>query len=228
MDMDKVEPFEIQRMLFGDAPPAFLVEVFIRGLLLYLYMIFIMRFLGKRMAGKLTVAEMVLTITLGGSVAVAIQVPEGGVLIGFVVLTCALLFERGLSYLAIKSKGFEKVANGGSAILISDGVLQIQQMTELTLTQQQIFAKLRTKHIHQLGEVERMYLEAGGTFSVYKKTGTPPPGLPVIPSDDETLLSRQQKSDELKACTSCGNLAPKEYSDRCPVCHQETWIDAIF
>src|SRR4051812_31139606 len=101
--MEKITPFDIGRMLFGEAPPWFLIEVFLRGLLLYLYMLFIMRLLGKRMAGKLSVTEMVLMITLGGSVAVAMQVPEGGVLVGFVVLTCALLFERGLSWYGTKN-----------------------------------------------------------------------------------------------------------------------------
>jgi uncharacterized membrane protein YcaP (DUF421 family) len=72
-------------MLFGDAPPGFLPEVFFRGPGLYLFMLLVVRRLGKRMAGKLM--EMVLMVTLGRSVAVVMQVPEGGVLMGFVVLT---------------------------------------------------------------------------------------------------------------------------------------------
>jgi len=102
--MEKVKAFDLDRMLFGEAPPEYLIEIFFRGLVLYLFILFIVRWLGKRMAGKLTITEMVLMVTLGGSIAVAMQAPDGGTLVGFVVLTCALLFERGLSRLILLSK----------------------------------------------------------------------------------------------------------------------------
>jgi uncharacterized membrane protein YcaP (DUF421 family) len=225
--MKKIEAFEWQRILFGEAPPIFLIEVFLRGLLLYLFMIFIMRMLGKRMAGKLTVAELVLTITLGGSVAVAIQVPEGGVLIGFVVLTCALLFERLLSYLTTRSERFEKLAQGTTSTIIKDGVLQLNLMQDLRLTRQQIFAKLRAKKIRHLGEVERLYLEPGGTFSIYKIAGTSPPGITVLPHDDKNMINLQKKSKELKACANCGNTDPALREGSCSVCNSNDWTDAM-
>lgn len=62
MNKDKIKPFDLWRMIFGDAPPEYFIEVFFRGLALYLFMLFIMRWLGKRMAGELTVVEMVLIL----------------------------------------------------------------------------------------------------------------------------------------------------------------------
>lgn len=225
--MKKVTPFDLERMLFGEAPPSFLIEVFFRGLLLYLFMLFIMRLLGKRMAGELTVIEMVLMITLGGSVAVAIQVPEGGALIGFVVLTCAILFERGISWLTTKSGRFETLSQGHGVILVKDGVLQVDKLKDVRVTSQQIFATLRIKQIHQLGEVERLYLEAGGTFSIYKKAGKAPAGLPLFPKDDKGILRSYQRSGTLKACVNCGYTAEHTDENCCVQCKNAEWVEAI-
>ena len=222
-----IKPFDIHRMLFGDAPPWFLFEVFLRGLVLYLFMLFIMRLLGKRMAGELTITEMVLMVTLGSSVAVAIQVPEGGVLLGFVVLSCAFLFERGFSLLTIKSKKIEVLSQGEATMLIKDGVLQLDKMKDTRVTPQQIFATLRGKDIYHLGKVERLYLEAGGSFSIYKVAQNPPPGLPIYPPDDQDISGIQKKAAGVQACLACGCINTDKNIVTCHQCGEDDWVDAV-
>ena len=186
-----------------------------------------MRQLGKRMAGELTVAEMVLMVTLGSSVAVAIQVPEGGVLLGFVVLTCALLFEKSISWLTIKSPGFETVSQGKATMLVKDGVLQLAQMKDTRITPQQIFTTLRGKDIYQLGKVERLYLEAGGKFSIYKVAGHALPGLPIYPPEDKESEELQTKAEDTQACSTCGYTAKSDKVHTCPECDCTAWVDAV-
>jgi uncharacterized membrane protein YcaP (DUF421 family) len=223
----EIRPFDIQRMLFGDAPPWFLIEVLLRGLILYLFMLFVMRLLGKRMAGELTVTEMVLMVTLGSSVAVAIQVPEGGVLLGFVVLSCAYLFEKGFSFLTIKSKKLEELSQGKVAVLVKDGVLQLHKMKDTRVTPQQIFATLRGKNIYNLGKVERLYLEAGGEFSVYKTANRSSPGLPIYPSDDKDIADLQEIVADVKACSICGCTTKNQELTACLECEMNEWVDAV-
>jgi uncharacterized membrane protein YcaP (DUF421 family) len=184
-----------------------------------------MRWLGKRMAGELTITERVLVVTLGASVAVAIQVPEGGVLLGFVVLTCALFFEYGISLLTVKSRRFEKISQGHSDMLVKDGVLLLEKMKDTRITKQQIFATLRVKEISQLGEVERLYLEAGTGFSIYKVAGEPPPGLSVFPADDQEVAGDQ--CAHIFACTNCGNTYRAPPEGACDKCHLKEFTNAV-
>lgn len=228
MNKEKIHPFDVWRMVFGDAPPEYYIEVFFKGLSLYLFMLFIMRWLGKRMAGELTITEMVLMITLGASVAVAMQVPEGGVLLGFVVLTCALLFERGVSVLTEKSESFERITQGYADLLVKDGVLQLDKIKENRITKQQLFAILRVEEIQQLGQVERLYIEAGGGFSVYKVLGNAPPGLPIFPPDDKEVVSIMKTTDDVKACTNCGLTIKQENQKQCKNCLSDDWTAALF
>lgn len=228
MDKQTIQPFDIHRMIFGDAPPIYYLEVFFRGLALYLFMIFIMRLLGKRMAGKLTVTEMVLVVTLGASVAVAMQVPEGGVLLGFVVLTCALLFERSISLLTIKSARFETVSQGCADVLVKDGVIQLNKLNDTKITRDQLFANLRNSKIKHLGQIERIYLEAGGNFSIFKVAGDTPPGLPVFPDDDKELLENQKKATDVRACYNCGLTTTDLSNNNCSNCHSNRLTNAVY
>jgi uncharacterized membrane protein YcaP (DUF421 family) len=168
--MDKpIEPFDLYRMLFGEAPPEFAIEVFFRSLILFLYMLVVMRLFGKRMTGELSATEMVIIVTLGGAISVPMQVPEEGFLVGFVVLTCFVLFERGITWLTTRSRRFELLVQGDTRLLVKDGEFQITEMKKIKITKEQICSVLRQQHIEHLSEVERLYIEAGSGFSLYKK-----------------------------------------------------------
>lgn len=56
---------DLHRLLFGEAPAIFLLEVFIRTLFTYLILLVITRWLGKRMTGQLSITEMAVMLTLG-------------------------------------------------------------------------------------------------------------------------------------------------------------------
>src|SRR5688572_22437587 len=100
MDMgkDEIRLSDLQRLLLGDAPFEFLGEVFIRTLMLYIALLVILRLLGKRMSGQLTITEMAVMITLGAIVGSPVQIPDRGVLIAIFILICILALHRGLTY----------------------------------------------------------------------------------------------------------------------------------
>lgn len=56
---------DLKRILFGVAPPEFMLEVFIHTLIIYIALLFIVRALGKRMSGQLTIMEMAVMLTIG-------------------------------------------------------------------------------------------------------------------------------------------------------------------
>jgi len=97
MKKENIKIGDWQRILFGDAPPEFLIEVFLRTLVVYLSLLVALRLMGKRMTGQLSSAEMAVMVTLGAIVAVPMQLADRGVLLGLLVLLCALLFHQALT-----------------------------------------------------------------------------------------------------------------------------------
>ncbi|WP_256007239.1 YetF domain-containing protein [Pedobacter deserti] len=216
------------RILVGNAPAIFLVEVLIRTVITYVLLLFILRYMGKRMSGQLTLSEMAVMITLGAIVSVPMQMPERGILHGLLILLCALAFQRGLGLLGFKNAKAEEVINGRESLLIKDGVLQIDTLTKEKISRQQLYAVLRNKGIFNLGEVERLYLEACGLFNVYKFR-EPRPGLSVLPPEDREVQNILAMPERMLACEVCGHIQEQHEGkhEHCSNCKKMKWQPAI-
>jgi uncharacterized membrane protein YcaP (DUF421 family) len=214
-----------QRILFGQTPPIFLLEVFVRTLIIYIFLLFVLRWLGKRMSGQLTILEMAVMLTLGAIVSVAMQVPDRGITLSMFVLFCTLAFQRGLSWLGIKSARLEELSQGTISTLVKDGVLDLKEMERCRISRQQLFAQLRAKGIFNMGEVRRVYLEACGIFSTVKMH-TPVPGLTTLPSADKTAVLLLNQTDN-KVCSKCGKISHEPTLKTCPACGVDNWTKAV-
>ncbi len=224
MDKEDIHLSDISRILFGDAPSIFLLEIFMRTLIMYTLLLFMIRWLGKRMAGQLTLTEMAVMIMLGAIVSAPMQMPDKGILQGSMILLGTVLLQRGLTLVAVKRKKFEVLSQGEASVLVKDGILQLKEMKETRISRQQVFAKLRAHNVYNLRQVKRLYIEAGGIFSMYK-SGDDGPGLPLYPPDDAPIADRQQMA-ECKACSSCGFIANNN-DQPCSVCGVSDWVNAV-
>jgi uncharacterized membrane protein YcaP (DUF421 family) len=232
MKKEEIHLEDIGRILFGQAPPIFLLEVFVRTLFIYVLLLLIVRWLGKRMSGQLTIMELAVTLTLGAIVSVPMQMPDRGLLQGVLLLLCAVGFQRGISWLGVKSGKFEDLSHGKTSMLIKDGMLQLEQMEKDSISRQQVFSELRQEKIFNLGTVDRLYLEASGLFSVYKAK-QPRPGLSIYPPDDRDIFENTDKvgtsvpNQVMLACNSCGYIKNSAEEGNCPVCGNKNWINAV-
>ncbi|MDJ1482531.1 DUF421 domain-containing protein [Cytophagaceae bacterium YF14B1] len=218
-----------QRILLGDAPAIFLLEVFLRTIFIFLFLLVITRLLGKRMNAQLSLTEMSVMITLGAIVSAPMQDPIRGLLPGVVILLCVLVVLRGLNLLSYKYRKIELLVQGDVRLLVKDGILQLDQIRQEGFEREQIFAHLRSENIIHLGQIARVYLEACGTLSIYKSV-SPKPGLSVLPSNDRILVNRQAKTHSHLACASCGYVvtsAVHSVKALCPNCQSIAWTEAF-
>jgi len=229
MDKKDIKIEDIQRILFGNAPPEFLLEVLLRSTLIYLVLLIIVRLLGKRMKGQLTITEMAVMITLGAIISAPMQVPDRGIFQAALVLVVIMLLQQGLTWLGIKSRRVEVLTQGRMKLLVKDGVVQLKDLKEVQISRQELFAMIREKVIFHLGKIDRLYMEACGVVSIYTSKDTVNrPGLPVFPPGDKSILSEQQKAkDEINACTNCGQLQPVSTGTACSNCNMNNWTNAI-
>jgi len=214
-----------QRIIFGTAPASFMIEIIFRTILTYLFLIFIMRLMGKRMSAKLSITEVAVMITLGGIVSVPMQVPERGILQGLTVLVCALLFERGINKLGVKNSRLEKIIHGDVSLLVSDGVMLRKNMEAERISPDQLFGKLRGSNIWQLGMLERVYLEGSGSLSIFKFSEERP-GLAILPPGDKDIHRLvEQTGDDV--CNYCGHTGTNLQETTCTSCGKQDWRKAV-
>jgi uncharacterized membrane protein YcaP (DUF421 family) len=227
MEKNEIIPWDWHRILFGNAPPQFLLEVFIRTVVIFLFTLLVLRLLGKRMDGQLALSELAVMILLGALVSPAMQIPERGVAVGVVALTCLLLLNRLINGASVKNEKLERLVQGKISILVKDGVLQLPTMNESGISRQNLFSALREKGHYNLSEVKRVYFEACGMMNVYPAQGKRP-GLSLYPDEGESSRNLPlDYSADVFVCRNCGNVERLEPHKACPVCKAEDWTKAI-
>ena len=227
MKKEEISFGDWQRWLFGTAPPAFTLEVALRTVLIFACMLLVMRLLGRRMKGQLSIGELAVVLTLGGIIGGAFQNPEMGLLPSLAVLATILSVHRLVNWLAFKYRPVEMLEQGDLSLLVRDGRLELATMHEHAISQEQLFGLLRNNNIAHLGELRRVYLEANGRLSFYKLP-QPQPGLSVLPRADVPPPAPDGPAHGRHVCATCGHLAPPtERTDiLCPRCNADNWLPA--
>lgn len=228
MDESQIHLNDLHRILFGNAPVEFMLEVLVRTVIIYICLLVIVTRLGKRMAGQLTIAELGIAIMLGAIVSPPMETPERGIVQGIFILVLVLLFHQWVAMANVKYPRLERITQGKLSVVVKDGVLQLKEIHKISIARAQLMAVLRKKNIHNLGKVKRMYMEASGIFSVYEYPEARP-GLSLLPVSDDAIHAIQTRPDErLKACTSCGNtVVVNADHEVCKVCGQDHWDAAV-
>jgi uncharacterized membrane protein YcaP (DUF421 family) len=222
-----IKPTDWERILFGNTSPEFLLEVFLRTLIIYLALLLVVKWLGKRMSGQLTIIEMTVMVTLGAIVSVPMQMPDRGILQGLLILLVAFALHHGINYLGILYPRAEEILQGKPTILVKDGILQLAELDEVRVTRQQLFSDLRTKSIYQLGKLKRVYLEPAGSLSIIKAEEARP-GLPIFPTKDEKIIKgKGVPGKQLWVCVNCGKTSKTNGPDPCENCQDLDYMKAI-
>ena len=216
-----------QRILVGEVPPSFYIELGIRATVIYLLLMIAMRLMGKRMSSQLGRNELAAMVSLAAAIGVPLQAPDRGLLPAIVIAIVVVFTERWIASKAYKSQKFEKFSQGNIDLLVKDAVIDFQTMKKVRITRERLLARLRASGIKQLGKVERLYMEANGSFTLIEQKEIQP-GLSIIPAWDENYHQRFKKTDIL-VCLTCGYPQKNscDHSVICPNCNDRIWTNAV-
>jgi uncharacterized membrane protein YcaP (DUF421 family) len=226
MKPEEIKLWDWPRMLLGEVPGPFLLEIILRMLIVYLIIMVSMRLLGKRMSAQFTRNDLAAMVSLAAAVGVPILAPDRGLLPSVIIAAVVVVVSRLVSRYSAKNEKFERITHGTIDTLVRDGVLDLRVMEKTRISKERILAELRSHGITHLGKVKRLFMEANGIFTVIMNN-KPNPGLPVIPDDDPEFL-QELKPNGLMVCEHCGNTNPGKDSDQpCPNCSARAWVPAL-
>ena len=214
------------RILVGNVPAEFYIELLIRTVILFFLLIISMRFLGKRMAAQISHMEKVALFSLAAAIGIPLQAPDRGILPGVVIAVAVVIVGHVIANLIYRNEKFEKSVNDFVVNLVNDGVINMKGLAGTTLSVERLFAHLRAVGIKQLGEVKRFYLEANGTYSLIRQE-QPGYGLSILPSFDKEFVSEQKECPET-VCHACGKRrVENEDKEVCTSCGHHHWVRAF-
>lgn len=140
---------------------------YIRTVVLYLTLIAVIRFMGKRQIGQMEPSEFVVTMLVANLASIPIQDGAIPLLTGIVPIVTILGMELVLSSLCLWSIGLRRLLCGKPVILIENGRILRENLRKTRITLDELTEALREKDVLDLPSVQYAILETTGRVSVF-------------------------------------------------------------
>ena len=141
-------------------------ELVVRGLVVYVFLILLLRLTGKRQIGQLSPFDLVLLLILSNAVQNSMNAGDNSLIGGLLSATTLVAVNYLVGLITFKSKKLETIIDGRPQVLIHDGVLFEDVMNEAKLTRRELDATLRQSGHFEIKDVKLAILENNGSVSV--------------------------------------------------------------
>lgn len=144
-------------------------EFVLRGIIVYVFLLALLRTTGKRQIGQLAPFDLVLLIVLGNALQNSMNGGDNSITAG-VILSVTLVGLNGLiGWLTWKSKRIDLFVEGRPQIIIHNGVVYQDIIDKARLTHHDIEAALRASGCSSIADVQFAVLENNGQITVRAK-----------------------------------------------------------
>lgn len=164
----------------------------LRTTLLFLLVLLVMRWTGKRTVTALAPFDLALVIMVGEVAAIPISDIEVDLLHGLLPVVLLGGFHVLLTRANLRSKSLEHLTEGKGTLLVRDGQVLRRNMERERVSMQDLQAALRLKSVTDLAQVQEAWMEHTGGVSVILKPGarplTPEELAPAATDDLDALI----------------------------------------
>ena len=152
------------------------LELVLRGTVMYWFLFLIFRFVMRRDAGAIGIADLLLLVIIADASQNAIDGDYKSISEGMVVVSTIVGWNVLTNWLNFKSSAFAKFAEPRPLQLIRDGHVLEGNMKREMLTRDELLSKLREQGVESPEEVKWAYMESDGQISVrkYQRDDLPP------------------------------------------------------
>ena len=156
--------------IFGDK----MITTIIRTIILYVFVTFAIRVMGKRQIGDMQPNELVITLLISEIVAIPLQDISQPILSGVVAIFMLIVLEIVMSVLSLKSIRVRKFMSGNSVVIINNGVVDQVALKNVRMTVLDLIEQLRGQDVFDISTVAFAVLEVNGDLSVLLKSAAQP------------------------------------------------------
>jgi uncharacterized membrane protein YcaP (DUF421 family) len=149
-------------------PKHSLLEMVVRGTIMYLVLFALMRLVLKRQAGGIGMTDVLVIVLLAEVAGNGFAAEYKSVVEGIVLIATILFWTYALQWLAYKFPAAERLLNPPTLTLIENGKLLRRNMRAELITQAELMAQLREDGIDDLSQVKHACMEADGMISFIK------------------------------------------------------------
>ena len=190
----------------------------IRTIVLYAFIIFAIKMMGKRQISDLQTSELVITILISNIAAIPMQNTAQPLLTGIIPILVLICCEILASFLMLKNLKIRQLICGKPIIVINEGKIDQKAMEYLRLSTEDLSEQLRQLDVFSLDDVWFAIMETNGQMSVMKKSEKQPP--------DAMTLKLKVPDGELETVVVSDGIISESSLQRCNL--NKKWLEETF
>lgn len=179
---------------------------FFRSILIYIFVLIVMRLMGKREIGQLQPFELAIAIMIADLASIPMTDPGIPISNGIISILGLLVMHLIISIINMKSIKAREVICGKPTILVYRGRIDEKALKKERFTINELEERLRENNVVSLGDVEYAILETSGQVTVIQKPekrNTIPEDFNIVPEYEgipyDLVVDGKIMDDNLKA-----------------------------
>jgi len=147
-----------------------LLEKIVRPVMVYVFLVVVLRVFGKRELAQLNPFDLVVLLSLSNTVQNAIIGNDNSLTGGVVGALALLAMNYGVVRFLFRHRRLDQLCEGEPTVLVENGHVLRRALAKELLTHADLMTVLHRQGFDDLSDVERCVLEPGGTFYIKRKS----------------------------------------------------------
>ena len=157
------------------------MEIIVRAAVIYVFLWFLLRTMGKRELAEVTAFEMVVLVTLGDFVQQGVTQEDMSITGAMLAVSTFGLLAVATSYITARFPRTRTVIKGRPSVVLRHGELVHSTIRSLRMSPEDVHEEARKNGYRTLDEIEWIIVEDDGKFSIIEAG----PAGPVGPDGDD-------------------------------------------
>lgn len=149
-------------------PSLGIAEIIVRGSLMYLGLLAVLRFVGRRQAGSFGPADLLVIVLIADAAQNGLGKEYGSVTEGLILVLTIVAWEYLIDLAQYRFPRLRSILTPQPLTVVADGKIVHASLQQELLTEDELRSQLREKGVAELSEVRLAKLEGDGRFSVIK------------------------------------------------------------
>lgn len=201
-----------------------IIKVICYTIFMYFYLIVIIRIMGKREVGSLSVFDLAVYFTISDLITMSIVDHNVSLIFSIISVAVLCFLQKLIAKITLKNKKIRDVLDGKKSIIIDNGEIDFEEMRKQKYTIDDLYVQIRDKGIDSITSIKWAILEINGKLSIItyesSKANFPDPlindgiiikeNLIKAKVEEEYLLKEIAKAnikriEDIRLCIYCDN-----------------------
>ena len=158
--------------------------IILRTLIGFFSFFILMRFMGKREVGQLSLFDLIIILSIADLMVLGIDGFDKDLLYSLIPMLVVAVIQKIMAFLSLKFAKIRDLIDGKSSYIIINGQINLKEMKKQRYNMGDLYTQLHSLGIKSIQEVEIAILETSGKLSAFKGKKDIDASLPVIISGE--------------------------------------------